>query len=153
MEDDSSHRVAEFRKRQRAAGLMQIELWVPRDRAGEIRDLVRRHLAGASTTPASSIAATPPAPQSIAAPPSPPEQKKPPPDHPWLIRFGFGDRKIPFELRERFKRLGLRQEASGTWWGVLPTEKLEMLQPTIKKAGCITLDIEDGSAVSQKKLI
>ena len=127
----AAERVSALRPRRREAGLQMLTLWVPKARAIEVREVVRRILAtppGQTPGPAAGV-------PTAAAPPkaaSPPGGKR---AVQW--RVVLPPTRTPSALRKALRRAGMACAAAGRWHGTLTPGQREGLAPLVQQAdGC-----------------
>ena len=132
----AAERVGAMRRRRHEAGLQMLTLWVPKARATEVREVVRRILAtppGQTPGPAMGVPTT-------AGPPAaaPPKAARPPGGKRAVqCRVVLPSTRTPPALRKALRRAGMTCAAAGRWHGTLTPGQREGLAPLVQQAdGC-----------------
>lgn len=135
----AAERVAAMRRRRQEQGLQMLTLWVPRGRAVEVRELVRRALVAPPAPEANR-----PIPIAAVAPGTParvPEVEKtptptPPPAKQKPIKWQvvLPPARTPPELKRQLRQAGLVCSAAGRWHGRLTLAQQQALAPRVQEA-------------------
>ena len=134
----AAERVTAMRQRRYEQGLQMLVLWVPKDRAGEIRGLVQQRLASPApafptkpappVSPETRVAAKPKRAADTVAAPAP---VKPQPGK-WKVILP-PTRTSP-ELKAMFRQTGMVCSAAGRWHGLLTPAQQQALEPLVEAA-------------------
>ena len=129
----AAERVGALRRRRREAGLQMLTLWVPKARAAEVREAVRRVLAmpsGEVSGPAAGVPA-------VAGSPAPvPPKAAPRPGGKRAVqcRVVLPPTRTPPALRKALRRAGMACAAAGRWHGTLTPGQRQALAPLVQQA-------------------
>ncbi len=133
----AAERVTAMRQRRYEQGLQMLVLWVPKDRAGEIRGLVQQRLVSpAPSCPAEPAPVSPEtrvaaklkrAADTVAAPaPFKPQPGK------WKVILP--PTRTSSELKAMFRQTGMVCSAAGRWHGLLTSAQRQALEPLVEAA-------------------
>lgn len=109
----ASQRVQAMRQRRYEAGLSQLVLWVPKDRAAEIRSLVRHVLEDKMTAATYRTVGQ----SSVRI---------------WIV---FSAKTQPSSLKKKLREVGFKCSKAGVWTGSATQAVVQKLEPMVTTAG------------------